>query len=567
MKLFFSVYNNLSNKEKLKFTLIFIFILLFLFLELFSLTLLLPIIKIFFTSEKITLFGESFFFNQYNFNIQINLLIFLIVILFIAKNIFNAFLIYNRKKFLSDIQINFASRVYKYYLNQSYGFFLDTNKPVIIRNLSILAEYIAVLENFINIFIEFLVLILIIGVIFFNDVFVGSFIIVSSIIFTLIILKIFGEKIKTYGELMNVYQERLLNNYLDTLGSIKDIILQNKQQFFINEFSKNISKQAQLNIKNSFIIEIPRLAIEVLMVIGISSLMLVLLTYNKNPQEIIITLTFTIALLFKAAPSITRIIYQSNGLSFKIDVIKKVNLLLKSFVNKDKTFTIRNVIFNKIKLKNVNFNYKQDKKNFVFKNLELNIPKNKTIGIIGPSGIGKSTLLDLICCMLEPTSGGIYLDNKKIDEKLKLSWQNKISYISQKNYLLNGTISQNVAFAEMEQDIDLNRLNYAVRMSKLDSLVSSHKEGLNFKITDDGKNISGGQRQRIILARTIYRRSDIIILDEATSSLDNETEKEIMDDIMNNFHQKKTLIISTHKSKILYFADKIININDLKNKK
>ena len=161
MKLFFSDYNNLSNKEKFKFILIFIFILLFLFLELFSLTLILPIIKILFTSEKITLFGESFFFNQYNFNIQINLLIFLIVILYITKNIFNAFLIYNRKKFLSDIQINFASRVFKYYLNQSYGFFLDTNKPAIIRNLSILAEYIAVLENFINIFIEFLILILI----------------------------------------------------------------------------------------------------------------------------------------------------------------------------------------------------------------------------------------------------------------------------------------------------------------------------------------------------------------------------------------------------------------------
>lgn len=567
MKLFFSVYNNLSNKEKFKFIFIFIFILLFIFLELFSLTLILPIIKIFFTSEKITLFGKSFFFNQYNFNTQINLLIFLIIILFIIKNIFNAYLIYNRKKFLSDIQINFASRVYKYYLNQSYGFFLDTNKPVIMRNLSILAEYIAVLENFINMFIEFLILILIIGVIFFNDIFIGSFITASSIIFTFIIYKIFGEKIKRYGELMNVYQEQLLNNYLDTLGSIRDIILQNKQQFFINEFSKNISKQAQLNIKNSFIIEIPRLVIEVLMVIGISSLMLILLTHNKTPQEIIITLTFTVALLFKAVPSITRIIYQSNGLSFKIDVVKKVNLLLKTFVKKNKTFIKHNVVFNKIKLKNVNFKYKQDKENFVFKNLELTIPKNKTIGIIGPSGSGKSTLLDLICCILEPTSGGIYLDNKKIDEKFKLSWQNKISYISQKNYLLNGTISQNIAFAEMEQDIDLNRLNYAVRMSKLDSLVSSHKEGLNFQITEDGKNISGGQRQRIILARAIYRRSDIIILDEATSSLDNETEKKIMDDIMNNFHQKKTLIISTHKSKILYFADKIININDFKNKK
>ena len=564
MKLFFSIFNNLSSQEKIKFIWISIFILLLIFLELFSLALFLPIIKIFFTSEKILIFNEDFFFNQFSFDKQITVLLLLLVTLYILKNVFNAFLIYYKKKFLSDIQINFSSRVFKYYLNQSYDFFLDTNKPVIIRNLGILAEYIGVLENFINIIIEVFILFLIICIIFFNDIYVGSFITFFSIIFILVVYKLFGNRIKRYGELMNIYQEKLVNNYLDTLGSIKDIILQKKQSFFIKDFTNNVSKQAQINVKNGFLVELPRYIIEILMVFGISSLMLILLTVNKSFEEIVVTITFTVALLFRAVPSISRIVYQSNGLSFKLDIVRKVHVLFNSFVNKEVFFTKQNIQFKKIELKNVSFKYKKTKENTIFNNVKLVIPKNKTTGIIGSSGSGKSTLLDIICCILEPTSGGIYLDEKKIDEKILYSWQNKISYISQKNYLLNGTISQNIAFAEEEIHVDSNRMNNAIKMSKLDALISSHKEGVNFQIGEDGKNISGGQRQRIILARAIYRETDIIILDEATSSLDNQTENEIMIDIMKNFHHKKTLIISTHKKEILHFADEIVNINDLK---
>tara|TARA_Y100001970_G_C14249463_1_gene870731 strand:+ start:822 stop:2522 length:1701 start_codon:yes stop_codon:yes gene_type:complete len=562
VKLFLSILKNLSLKERIKFIWISVFILFLIILELFSLGLFLPIIKIFFTSQKILVFNEDFFFNQFSFNKQITFLLILLVILYIFKNIFNAFLIYYKKKFLSDIQINFSSRVFKYYLNQSYDFFLDTNKPAIIRNLGILAEYIGVLENLINILIEIFILALIIGIIFFTDIKVGFFITLFSIFFIFIVYKIFGNRIKRYGELLNIYQEQLVNNYLDTLGSIKDIILQDKQSFFIKDFTNNVAKQAQINVKNGFLVELPRQIIEILMVLGISSLMLILLSTEKSFEEITVTLTFTVALLFRAIPSITRIIYQSNGITFKLDIVKKVQKLLNTFIIRGNFFPKQKIEFDEIKLKELSFKYKSSKDNLVFNNINIVIPKNKTIGIIGSSGSGKSTLLDIICCMLHPTSGGVYLDDKIIDEQLISSWQNKISYISQKNYLLNGTISQNIAFAEEDVDVDINRINYAVKMSKLEKLISSHKEGINFQIGEDGKNISGGQRQRIILARAIYRKTEVIILDEATSSLDNDTEKEIMTDIMENFHGNKTLIISTHKKEVLSFADQIIDINE-----
>ena len=185
---------------------------------------------------------------------------------------------------------------------------------------------------------------------------------------------------------------------------------------------------------------------------------------------------------------------------------------------------------------------------------------------MGPSGSGKSTLIDVICCLLYPKSGGVYLDDKLIDQSLIDSWHNKIGYISQKNYLLNGTILQNIAFAEEKKDINMNSLNNAIKMSKLNQLINSHSDGLNFYIGEDGKNLSGGQRQRIVLARTIYKQAKIIFLDEATSALDEQTEKEIFEDLRKNFHGKTTLIISTHRKNLLNFADQIIDINDLKKK-
>ena len=214
-----------------------------LILELASLSILLPIIKIIFSSEKLTYLNFTFF-DEYTLNQQIYFLLSVLVFFFLLKNIFNAFLIYFKKRFLYDIQINFSSRVFSNYLNQSYDFFLKNNKPQIMRNLGILAEYIIVLENFINIAIEVLILILILFIIYYTNIYVGLTISIFSAIFIFIILKIFKDRFKKYGELINFYNEKVLNNYLDSLGSIKDIILQKNKTFLLMILAKIfLSKQ------------------------------------------------------------------------------------------------------------------------------------------------------------------------------------------------------------------------------------------------------------------------------------------------------------------------------------
>ena len=566
MKFYSSIYSHLTYKEKIKFCLIVFFIFCLLFLEFMSLGLLLPLIKIFFTAKKISILHEDFFLNNLTFEKQISVLLILLILLFIIKNTFNSFLIYFKKKFLADIQVNFTSRVFSYYLNQPYDFFLRNNKPQIIRNLGLLAEYIVVLENFINIFIEIFILTVILGIIYYNSLSIGLFVTFFSIFFIYIILKFFKNKFTRYGELLNEYNEKLTNNYLDTLGSIKDIILQKKESFFLKDFSKNVSVLANINVKNGFLLELPRLLIEVILILGISGLIFFLVKSNQDISEITIILTFTVALIIRSIPSVTRIIYQSSGLYFKIDLVKRITNLLLSFNTTKNDYEINKIEFKKIKLKNINFSYSSNVENVVFKDLNYEIKKNECVGIMGSSGSGKSTLMDIICCMLSIQNGGVYLDETKIDEKNIKSWQSQISYISQKNFLLNSTILKNIAFAEKDEEIDKEKLLEAIEFSKLNKLVDSKNKGVNFNIGEDGKNISGGQRQRIILARAIYRKADIIVFDEATSALDSETEKDIFKTIKDNFYGKKTLLISSHKHELLHFCDKLIDIDSLKTK-
>ena len=559
IKLFLSIYSKIKKNEKKKFNIIFLFTLLLLILELFSLVLILPIITLVINDNFYLQFSQFSIFDEWTKNQQILFCLVFLIIIFFIKNLLYAFMVFYKKKFLADIQIDFTSRIYKSYLSQSYSFYLKRDKSNIIRNLGLVGEYINVIENFFNAFLELLILVGILSIIFFRDTAAGIFISLLSIFFIIITFSFLKKKLKKYGELTNLLTEKLINNYLNTFSSIRDIILQKKQNFFLNEFRKNLSKQTITNVKNSFFTELPRLVIEVLVILCISITVYFLFSKSNNTTDTLVTLTFITALIFRAIPSVSRITNQLSGLTFKIDIINKVNQLISNFSD-EKYIEIKknNLKFEELELIAVKFSY--DDSNLVFKNINLNIKKNETIGIIGSSGSGKSTLIDIVTGMLKPNFGKIALNHKSFDKNLIHEWQSKISCISQKNYLLNSSLKNNVAFGEIENEINYSKVEECLKLSQIDYLASESKEGLNFLIEEDGKNLSGGQRQRIILARALYRESEVLIFDEATSALDEKTEKEIMNDIKKNFHGKKTIIISTHKHNLLDICDKIYKV-------
>ena len=214
-----------------------------------------------------------------------------------------------------------------------------------------------------------------------------------------------------------------------------------------------------------------------------------------------------------------------------------------------------------IKLKNLSFNYSNNR-NKVFNNLNLKIKLRKKIGIIGDTGKGKSTLVDILMGLLRPTKGNILIDDIELDKSLIENWQSKLAHVPQNIFLINDTIRKNIAFGVQESDINDTKLNNVIKNACLEDFINEIKTGINTELGENGINISGGQKQRIGIARALYKSKNILIFDEATSALDYKTEERIMNNIFDNYSDI-TLISISHRIESLKKFDEVINLNKI----
>ena len=213
-----------------------------------------------------------------------------------------------------------------------------------------------------------------------------------------------------------------------------------------------------------------------------------------------------------------------------------------------------------ISLEKVRFTY-PNKKEPALDGLSISIPTNSVIGIVGPSGSGKSTLIDILLGLIEPDQGKLKIDDKIIDDKNCRSWQNTIGFVAQSIFLSEGSIAENVAFGIPNNEIDFKQVEYALKLAHLTELTKSLKEGIHTKVGERGIQLSGGQRQRIGIARALYHKAEVLMFDEATSSLDGITEKMIMEAI-HNFSGQKTIILIAHRLKTVQKCHKIFFVDN-----
>ena len=215
----------------------------------------------------------------------------------------------------------------------------------------------------------------------------------------------------------------------------------------------------------------------------------------------------------------------------------------------------------KISFDSIYFNY-DDKHDSLIENLSFEIKKDEWFCIFGPTGCGKSTLLDIIVGLIQPNSGKVKIDNIVLNTRNSELWHSKIAYVSQKIYLVNGTILENIAFGSSLNEIDNEKAKEALLQANFLQDVENFKDGLNTIVGEDGATLSGGQIQRLGLARALYLDRDVLILDEATSSLDNKTEKTILTNLRNLSKNNKTVIAITHKKNTLEFYDRVLYLQD-----
>jgi ATP-binding cassette, subfamily B, bacterial PglK len=565
------IYKILNKKEILKLYCFLLFSLLVGILEIIGLGIIPALFSV--------LIDENILINKFDFNLTIqNLIInllnsknFLLILCVgtILFYLFKSFIIfifyYFDANLVNFLKVNISSRLFKIYLQKDY-LFHSINDPIILgRNISSEVNIsVFHIKSFLIIIKEIIQLILIFFLLLFASWKTTIIIFLIFFMIGLLYLKVFKEKIKKRSEI--AFLERGLKSKIinQILNAIIEVKLYNRENFILNKFTNSISKEFKSTMFLEIVNKIPKILIEILMVtiVCLTILMTIRLGYNIEIIISFIALYFLAAL--RAYPSVNNILIQNLSLAnSKVSINKLTSEFENSTIssenkNQNKIKSDEFIFKKSINFKNVYFNYPERVE--ILKNINLSISKNSLIGIKGETGSGKSTFIKLLMNLLQPTKGVIQIDGVNINT-IGRNWQNKIGYIPQNFYILDDTILENIIFSNDESKIDVDKLNSVLKFCKLFDVVNSLPKKLNTVVGPSGKQISGGQAQRLAIARALYQDKDILIFDEATNSLDEKTESEILKNI-HNLKINKTIIIISHNDKIISKCDKVYKIEN-----
>ena len=556
------IYGLLDKNEKKNFYIVLFAYFGSILLELFSLVLVVPLVQIFLTGSNQE--TDIFFLNYIPTNlIKDNSFSFLIffVFLFIFKNGLLIRILKLKNDFLFTIQSNVSKKLFKSYISEEYNFFYKNSASKIANIVIAQAQsFKAGLETLIVFIVDgVLILSITFFLISFNYVITISIISLISL-FVIFFYPIIKNKTESFGELRIKYGEELLKLVNESFFGIKTVKIFNKENFFKKVFNITSDKAWLNESKNIFLLEIPKYIIETLVIIFFVLIVSFFLYFNFEKNYIITFCGFFVFALYKMLPSFNKIIAAVHNLRFFLPTLgiisKRIpennishnNLQEIKIDNKSIPFE------KKLSIKDLSFQY-ENTKNKLFNNINLEIKKNSLIGIIGVSGSGKTTLVDLISGLIKPQKGNIYVDDEIINETNQHAWRNQIGYVSQETFLFEGSILSNIIFDFSDSGFDQNKLDLALKYSNVINFIDDLPEKINTKIGANGIMLSGGQRQRLGIARALYRNSDLIILDEITSSLDKNNENIIIDEIK-RLKEIKTVILITHRETSLIHCDK-----------
>jgi ATP-binding cassette, subfamily B, bacterial PglK len=527
--------------------------------EILGLGILFPILTVLLDPEKMRIWLNDityFDFSVYSYN---EILIFCLVSIFIvylSKTLFLVFLTYKQNIILENVGAFIQKRLYSKYLFQSYKRHLYKNLSQMMKEVQLETIYFnSFFRSVLTLIVELALVFSIVLTILFLEPKGGM---VIGLIFgslALIYFQLTKRKIKQWGsqrQSLDLFISKILMN---SLSGIKEVKLLDKENFFLDRFTQTNTKKVKVATNHQTLTQISRFYLELITIVGMVSLILILISNGVNTSEIVTLLGVFVAAAFRMIPSINRILAALQNLKYyssSVDVISK-ELFDSPIIEKNKSSSFE--FKNKITVDNLDFSYKKKK---ILEGINLVIQKGETIGIVGESGSGKSTLVDLLNGLLKPTKGTIKVDDKNIEEFIT-SWQLSIGYVGQEIFLIDDTIRANIAFGIEEEKIDHIKINHVLKASQLSKFISELENGVETKVGDRGIQLSGGQRQRIGIARALYHNPSVLIFDEATASLDDQTEKQVMKSIY-NLKQNKTMIIIAHRISTLNQCDKIYEI-------
>ena len=561
------LWNHITLKRKKQLVFLFILMVCSSFAELFSIGAIIPFLAVLTTPESLyqhhLIKPLLIFFEISNQNKLVSFITFLFIITIVFSAILRFFLLWFQTKLSFAIGADLSFNIYQKTLNQKYSVHLNRNSSEIIGVISNKVSYVIyqiITPLLITMSSILLIIIIFVGLISLNPkIFIFSIFI--FIFIYAIIINISKSRLKVSSQKVSYETNEVIKILQEGLGGIRDILIDNTQEVYCE-----IYKKSDLSLRNaqatiSIISGAPRYLIEAL---GVS--LIALLAYSISNQSVngISNAIPIIGAWAMGAQRILPILQQTfvnwasirGGESSLVDILDLLDQPMPNNLNNENKLTFNQ----EIKLKNLSFSYKANG-NLVLNNINLTIPKGTCYGIIGTTGGGKSTLLDILMGLLIPISGEIQIDGVRITESNYRLWQNHISHVPQSIYLSDKTILENIAFGVPISLIDQKRVIFAAEKAQISETIEKLEKKYNTIVGERGVFLSGGQRQRIGIARAIYKNSDVIIFDEATSALDNDTEKEVMNSI-ENLGKNVTVIIVAHRLTTLKKCDKIIEIKN-----
>ena len=555
----------LNEKQKAQTLLLFIFLLIGMVFEVLGIGLLLPIITSIISPEKIMgykIIKELILLLDIKSEVEfVKFSLLFLIVIYLIKSIFLLYLSYFQNKFISKLTVDTSDILFQNYLNKDFIFHINKNSSELIKNFQV------EISGFGNYLVSFLQLL-------------TESVLAVSVIFTLLYIEFKGtilvmlffallsfvfhqyakKKSEKWGKLRAINDTDISKVIIEGLSGIKEILILGKKSFFLKRLFDLNKIKADLSVKSMTIRQVPRFYLELLSVISLVVFIYLLLLNNQELDSIMITLGVFLGATFRLLPSINRILSSLQNIKYYKSSLDIISIELEGAEKEieNKELETNNIYFNKsLELKNISFCYEKNKS--ILDKINLKIDKGDLVGIIGQSGAGKTTLINIMVGLLAQDSGKIFLDDKQLSKANLNLWRTKIGYVPQDVYLTDDTIENNIAFGIEKNKLNSKNIDNAVEQSQLKTFIDQLPNGKNTIVGERGVQISGGQRQRIGIARALYNDAELLILDEATSALDVETEAQFMEAIL-NLKGNKTVLIITHRLSTIENCDKIFKI-------
>jgi len=562
---------NLHLNAKRKKQVIFIFILsIFSSLsESISIALLVPFIS-FFINPDTYLFNSLFqkIFEYFDVNNQKDIFLFvslLFISIVLISGIMRLLHIKNANRLSDQITSDFRIKIFNFLINQDYSYYFKHGTNEILSNLTQKTQsFTTIVFAAMNIINAIFILIAIVTVLTINEPLYTSIVILLITFFFVIIYKIKSQTVLRKGQNVNINQNVIVDTFESTVGYLQEVLVYNLKKFFLSTLS-NVSKEIAKSSSDIRTIGMtPRIYLETFVIISVVLLVYIL---NLTERSFLLNISYLAILAYgaqKCLPLINTIYNLSINFKSSIPTASSfLDILDKEKLNLNiTTETFKTLNFDKnINLKNICFQYSKNLP-FILNNFNLIIKKGEKVLIKGKTGTGKSTLINLILGLIEPTQGKLLIDNTEIDSKNRNKWQKNIAIVPQSVFLNNSSIFENIALGENLDEIDFEKVKNSAKAACIQEFIESLPNKYYEKVGEKGVRISGGQKQRIGIARALYRNANILILDEPSNALDLITESQVVQ-TLTNLSSKITVIMISHSDNTSKFFDRIYNLDKL----